>query len=183
MQFSVAMSAHDWFLDRRQVIEAVGRANIKALSKAGAFIRKRSRTSLRRRKKTSSPGNPPSVHSNDSIATLKNILFAYEPQQESLVVGPVKLNQREQSWIDFGQTTVPQLLEFGDVALLHEWSWDGGRTWSRRDKRVRHASRHRREVYDFIARKRRAVYKPRPFMGPALEAEQDRIPEAWAGSV
>jgi hypothetical protein len=93
------------------------------------------------------------------------------------------LNQREQSWIDFSGTTVPQMMEFGDVARVHEWSWDGGETWRRRDKRVRHSSRKRKHTYSFVSRTRRAVYRPRPFMGPALEAEKQHIPEAWAGTV
>ena len=183
MRFSIGMHMTDYFFDRQTVIERMSKANLKALSRAGAFIRQRARTSLRRRKSTSAPGSPPSVHSADRIATLKNILFALDRQQNSLVVGPVLLNQVEDSWIDLGRTTVPQLHEFGDIVRILEWSWDGGRTWSRRDRRFRHTSRKRKEVYHFIERRRRARYQARPFMGPALEAERKNIPDAWAGTL
>ena len=183
MRLQLSMHMTDYFFDRQAVIDRMSKANRQALSKAGAFIRRRARTSLRRRKSTSPPGSPPSVHSDDSIATLKNILFAYEPHSESLVVGPVRLNQVEDSWIDLGRTTVPQLHEFGDIARVLEWSWDGGRTWSRRDRRFRHTSRKRKEVYHFIERRRRARYRARPFMGPALEAERPNIPDAWTGAL
>lgn len=176
MKFEIAMQMKHFFFDRQTVIDRMGRASRKALSKAGAFIRTRARSSLRRRKKPSPPGSPPSVHSRDSVATLKNILFAFGPHEQSLIVGPVKLNQREQDWITMGATTVPQIHEFGAVVNIHEMSRNKGKTWWRRDKR-----RNPRpwEIY----RVRKAVYRPRPFMGPALEAEQDHIPDAWAGSV
>lgn len=179
----VSLNVRAFFFDRKLIMDRMSEANRKALSKVGAFIRRRARSSLRRRRKVSEPGSPPSVHSADSVATLKNIIFAYDPFEESLVVGPVRLNQVEDSWIDMGRTTVPQLHEFGDIVRVLEWSWDGGRTWSRRDRRVRHTSRKRKEVYHFIERRRRARYRARPFMGPAMEAERPNIPDAWEGTL
>jgi len=84
---TIDLRMKDFFFDRQAVIERMSRANHKALVKAGAFIRRRARSSLRRRKRISPAGGPPSVHSQDPIATLRNILFAYDTQQESLVVG------------------------------------------------------------------------------------------------
>ena len=78
-QFVMTMRMKDFFFDRQAVKGRMTKANRKALSKAGAFIRRRARSSLRRRKKSSEPGRPPSVHTSDRVATLKNILFAYEP--------------------------------------------------------------------------------------------------------
>jgi hypothetical protein len=205
-QFAISFRMHDFFFDRRFVADRMRRANRQALSKAGAFIRTRARTSLRRRKKSSPPGRPPSVHSTDGVATLKNILFAYEPHGQSLVVGPVALNQVNQSWIDMRSRTVPQVLEFGDVLTVHEWrfaepenkqkwaGWDKytssakfSSEWRRRDRRWRNVARRRRRhtLSDLgvQTRSRRAIYRPRPFMGPALEAEKDHIPDAWVGSL
>lgn len=179
----ITMEVTKFFFDRQKIIDKLGKANARALSRAGAFIQRRARSSLRRRKSVSSPGSPPSVHSTDSVATLKNILFVYDPSDQRLVVGPVALNQRQQSWITLGNVTVPQLHEFGDVMVIREWSWNQGRTWSRQDLRVRHTSRHRKDVYNFIERRRRAIYKARPFMAPALEAERENIPKAWQGSL
>lgn len=181
MQFG--MEVRQFFFDRKAVTDAMEKSNAKALSKAGAFIRRRAQSSLRRRKSVSEPGSPPSVHSTDRIATLKNILFFYDSSAGRLVVGPVGLNQRQQSWITMGNITVPQLHEFGDVMVIREWSWNGGRTWTRQDLRFRHTSRKRKEVYNWIERRRRAVYKPRPFMAPALAAELENIPKAWQGSM
>lgn len=133
------MSIKQWFFDRERVLKAVNRGKIKALSKAGAFVRTRARSSIRKRKRVSFPGQPPSSHTG----LLRNwILFGYEPRTESVVVGPAKLNKRGQ---------VPSILEFGGSVM----GPDG------RDHMI----------------------LPRPYMGPALEAEQDHIPEAFAATM
>jgi hypothetical protein len=170
--FAITMQAKQLFFDRRLVKNRISKANRKALSKAGAFIRRRARSSLRRRKGVSTPGRPPSVHSSDGVATLKNILFAYEPNSESLVVGPVKLNQQTLLGPQLGAMTVPQLHEFGGRVRIREVKV--GKQWRSGVRRVR----PRQPV-----RVRSAKYPERPFMGPALEAEKDNIPDAWVGSV
>ncbi len=177
-QFQMTMQMRRFFLDRKEVGKRIGRANRQAMSKIGAFVRRRARSKLRRRKRPSEPGQPPSVHSQDRVANLKNIQFAYDPYQESLVVGPVKLNQVQQSWIDLGSNTVPQILEFGDAVQVQEVSRDQGKTWRRRNARRKARVGERR-------RRRRTVYRPRPFMGPSLQEEvaAGTIPHAWAGSV
>lgn len=166
------------FFDREAVIVAIGRAEARAMGKALAFIRRRARTSvLRRRKAISSPGSPPSVRSKDPVATLRNILFAYQQRDHAGVVGPVKLNQKNLSAIEIGSTTVPQIHEFGDIAAIQEEQWKSNFTgqWYRRDQRRRTNPGKR-------YRTRRAVYKPRPFMSVALKKEVDAgtIPGAWA---
>jgi len=58
----------------------------KVLSKFGSFVRKTSRQSIRKRKGTSRPGNPPFSH----VGTLKrHIYFCYDPNRRSVVIGPV----------------------------------------------------------------------------------------------
>lgn len=171
-QFTMTMRMKDFFFDKQAVKSRMSKANRKALSKAGAFIRRRARSSLRRRKKTSQPGQPPSVHSTDGVATLKNILFAYEPLSESLVVGPVRLNQKVFLGPDLGDGTVPQVHEFGASAKIREVKV--GHRWFTGVRRVRPGQ---------PVRVRAVRYPERPFMGPALEAERDQIPSAWAGSL
>lgn len=171
-QFTITMRTKDFFFDRQAVRERLSRANRKALSKAGAFIRRRARSSLRRRKRSSAPGQPPSVHTSDAVATLKNILFAYESEHESLVVGPVRLNQKTLLGPDLGGTTVPQVQEFGARVKVREVRV--GNRWRSGVRRVRPGQ----EV-----RVRAATYPARPFMGPALEAEKDQIPDAWVGTL
>ena len=48
---TVGFNKKQFFFDRQIVIDAVGRAGAKNLSKAGSFIRRSARSSLRRRKK------------------------------------------------------------------------------------------------------------------------------------
>jgi hypothetical protein len=172
MRFDVTMQMTEFFFDRQAVIDRLRAANRKALSKAGAFIRRRARSSLRRRKNPSPPGSPPSVHTSDRVATLKNILFVYEPNSQSLVVGPVKLNQRAVLGPELTDATVPQIQEFGASVKVREVQRGG--KWRSGVRHVRSGE---------AVRTRIVKYAPRPFMGPALEAEKDNIPEAWAGSV
>lgn len=113
---TVSFESKKLFFDRQIVIDAVGRATAHNLSKAGAFVQRRARSSLRRRKRTSEPGSPPSVHSRDPVATLKNIWFVFDPQNTSVVVGPLKLNQS--SLVGSSQPTVPALHEYGGTALV-----------------------------------------------------------------
>ena len=115
VQFEMTMRMTQFFLDRQEVAKSIGKANRRAMSKVGSFIRRRARSSLRRRKHSSLPGQPPSVHSRSKVATLKNILFAYDPQNETLVVGPVRLNQSSLLGPQLGSATVPQVMEFGDT--------------------------------------------------------------------
>jgi hypothetical protein len=88
------------FFDTDAVMRAVKAAERKVLSKMGAFIRTRARSSIRKRKATSAPGQPPSSHEG-SLKRL--IFFAYDAQRNSVVIGPVQ----------FKQGTAPKLLEFG----------------------------------------------------------------------
>jgi len=104
------------FFDRQIVIDAVGKATAKNLSKAGSFIRTSARASLRRRKSTSPTGEPPSVHSKDRVATLKNIWFVFDPANRSVIVGPLKLNGSKLEGSD--RKTVPSLHELGGAAVV-----------------------------------------------------------------
>ena len=92
-----------FFFNRKVVIEAMDKATRSALSKAGAFIRTRARTSMRRRKAVSTPGQPPSVHAGQ----LKDRLyFAFDPASKSVVIGPER----------YAKAEAPSLLEFGGTA-------------------------------------------------------------------
>jgi hypothetical protein len=169
----------DAFVDSQKVINAVDRATRRALTKSLAFVRTRARTSvLRRRRESSSPGNPPSIHSSDSVATLRNILFAYDERTKSGVVGPVKLNQVNLT--STGSLTVPQILEGGASVGIREEQWKNSPTgrWFRRDNRMRSNPGKRYRV-------RTATYRARPFMGPSLQIEADKgnIASPWANVV
>jgi hypothetical protein len=94
------------FFDRPKVQRAVNRSKRKVLSKAGAFIRTSARSSIRPRKGTSSPGQPPFSHEG-SLRRL--ILFGYDAKSDSVVVGPV----------GFKQSTAPRALETGSTTTIY----------------------------------------------------------------
>ena len=89
------------FFDSPAVLKAVDRATRKVLSRFGAYVRTAARSSIRKRKAVSQPGQPPSSH----VGTLKKLIFfGYEPQQKSVVIGPTPFR---------GAAEAPPLLEYG----------------------------------------------------------------------
>lgn len=95
--------AKTFFFDRERVLKDAGLKTVRALSRFGAFVRQRARSSMRpggKRGKTSPPGVPPRTH----VGHLKRLLFfSWDPATRSVVIGPIK----------FRQGVVPSLLEFG----------------------------------------------------------------------
>lgn len=203
--FETSYKLKDLFFDTTAVEKALAKAERRELSKIGAFIRKRARSLLRRRKKPSSPGSPPSVHSADKVASLRNILFAYNPKAHGVIVGPVGLNQVNYLKSGF-RTTIPALMEFGGTVRIPEWRFDMldrrtidlverypslakfAETWTRQDLRWRNTSRKRKWTLNDLGieqRVREARYEPRPFMKPALDAElaAGTILDVWRGSI
>lgn len=69
----------------RNVRRAIDRTKPRAMRRIGAFIRRSARSSIRRRKKASKVGRPPSSHQG---SLKKGIAFNYDPIKEELVVGP-----------------------------------------------------------------------------------------------
>jgi hypothetical protein len=168
--FGVEYRMVDMFFDRPHVLREIEKREKRGLTRIGAFVRRTARSKmLRRRKRVSKPGQPPSVHSTDRVATLKNILFAYEPRNQSVVIGPVKLNQVNQrpSGVSI---PIPALMELGGRARIQEQAPKGTDNWRRRDLR-----RNPRPWYKY--RTRVVRYRPRPFMQPALAENQDIISE------
>ncbi|MBS3821018.1 MAG: hypothetical protein KGY81_04565, partial [Phycisphaerae bacterium] len=96
------------FFDAPAVRRKVDASTRRVLSKFGAFVRRTARSSIRKRKKASSPGSPPSSH----IGLLKKfIFFGYEPAKRSVVIGPVRLSQK-------GRGEAPHLLEYGGATKI-----------------------------------------------------------------
>jgi hypothetical protein len=135
-------AAKGGFFDRDKVKRSVDAGTRRVLSKFGAFVRQRAKTSIRKRQGTSPPGQPPYSH----VGLLRQfILFAYDPQRKSVVIGPTLLKEGSQA---------PRLLEYGGTAVIED-----------------------------RGRKRRARYRSRPFMRPAFEAEQPKLPALWRDSI
>ncbi len=93
------------FFDRDKVVNALRKAQRREFSRYGAFVRTAARTSMRRRKQSSEPGNPPSAH----VGTLRDLLFfSWDGDSLSVVVGPATTRK---------PTGVPHLLEMGGIAF------------------------------------------------------------------
>jgi hypothetical protein len=99
-------AAKEGFFDRAKVQAAIDRSTRKVLSKFGAFVRQRARTSIRTRTGTSRPGEPPHSH----VGLLKRfILFAFDPSRKSVVIGPTLLRSTSKA---------PRLLEHGGETVI-----------------------------------------------------------------
>ena len=143
----IRMEITKLFFDKKTVRDKVDAGTRRVLSKFGAYVRRTARSSIRKRKKTSTPGSPPSSHTG----LLKRfIFFGYDPRKRSVVIGPVRLTQN-------GRGKAPSLLEYGGTTTLQR--------------------------HDNPRKRVRANFRSRPFMGPAFEKEQPKLPAMWRDSI
>jgi len=96
------------FFDSKKVVSATDRATRRVLSRFGAFVRRTAKGSIRKRKKISQPGNPPSSHSG---LLKKFIYFGYDTGRRAVVVGAMRFTRR-------GNGKAPELLEHGGTTTL-----------------------------------------------------------------
>ena len=93
------------FFDRAAVLGAVDRATRKVLSRFGAFVRTTARSSIRRRKNISRPGQAPTSWTG---LLKKFLFFSFDRASRSVVIGPVRLSE--------SRGEAPPLLEHGGTA-------------------------------------------------------------------
>ena len=117
----IGMRMKKLFFDRKAVTGKVDRAARKVLSRFGAFVRRAAKSSIRKRKRVSSPGQPPSSRTG---LLKKFIFFGYEPAKRSVVIGPVRLSRKVGD--------APHALEHGGTSTLAE-----GLRGSRKKRRVK----------------------------------------------
>lgn len=165
--------AKDFFFDRPLVMRAIDAARKRVLSKFGAFVRRTAKGLIRKRKKPAPPGRPPSSHTG---VLREFIYFAYDPDVDSVIIGPAKTNQVFFS--DSGKPvtgTVPSVLEFGGHVNQFDW-FVPGFGWQRADlRRVRRSGRK--------TRMRKIAIAARPYMQPALDENLPKFPDLWGDSV
>jgi hypothetical protein len=83
----VNLRVDQFYFDQSRVLRATQRANVRNLTTVGAFIRRRTRSLIRERRRPSRPGQPPSRQTGQ----LRNrILFAVDRRRPSVVIGPVR---------------------------------------------------------------------------------------------
>ena len=190
------------FFAKDEILDRLNKGRKKALKKMGAYVRRSARSSLRRRKKASTPGKPPSVHSQSDIATLKAIFFTYDARTDSVVIGPLRLNTVDvigANRTSFLRGSAPSLHEFGGTRrVAEELIKPRGQVpyWRRIDARFKgnkativaaHEAEIGAELNRFSKRLGRvrkvrvriAKYPPRPFMKPALTVNIGKFPELF----
>ena len=160
LRFDIGFDIKDWFFDRPAVEKLMSKIARKALSKFGAYVRTRAKTSIRKRKGHSEPGKPP--HSHQGLLR-SNIFFAFDPGRRSVVVGPVALAGKDMGAdvlevLEYGgEEEIPQpyyrTLPTGKIVTSHLWG-----------------------------KKILAHYEARPYMQPAYKAELDNLPAIWRAS-
>lgn len=142
------------FFTAANVINTVDRTTRKALSNFGAFVRQRAKSSIRRRKAVSAPGNPPNSHTG---LIGKFLYFAWDESQRSVVIGPALIRTSYAEPGSLGE------LERGGSTVVIE---SGFKT--RNGRRV-------------VEKKKRTInIKARPFMQPAFDKELPNLPKFWA---
>lgn len=109
------------FFDTKTVRAKTNKATRRVLSRFGAFVRQTARRSIRRRKKASQPGRPPSSHTG---LLKKFIWFGYDTVRRSVVIGPVRLSQK-------GRGEAPSALEHGGIVTMRSRRRGGKRTKAR----------------------------------------------------
>lgn len=184
-----------FFFDRAIVKNTVRADILRFLRHAGGYARKVARAGQKRKGKARKPpknmngrsyqkwldeiantpaspaGSPPYAHSDDSVRTLKNILFAYDTDT-SLVVGVQLL--RTVKKINSSETPVPGLMEHGGQKQVVEKLVSGGRRWVPFRGKARPGQ---------PTRKRMATYPKRPIMAPARTATIKKFGQLWFSEV
>lgn len=183
--------------DDKAIERAIGRARSKSMARGAAFVRQAARRDiLRRRKRVSEPGQPPSIRA--SKGGLRDIRFFYDRTKGEAVIGPLKYNRSFDRYPS-SAPTLPNLLEFGgtvtnqmeavNVAESREFiggydriGGDPARRTRARFKTVKAHTVYRRNRF----KKPQTIrVRERPFMIAALrqETRKGNVIRAWRGAV
>lgn len=146
-------NVQQFFFDKQAVMDAVGAAKARVMSRQGSLVRTIMRRSMRRRKGTSEPGQPPFAHTG---RIRDNVFFSFDPISDSCVIGPVLLNR---------STDAPHTLDKGGYAAVIP-----------RDKKGR-------LLAIAAARTVQVRIAARPFSEPALENALPYLASEWEDQV
>ena len=105
----LTMAVKKLVLHRRKDQAAVAAGTRRTLMREGALVRKVMRNSIRRRKASAAPGQPPAAHAPGGSG-LKLILYAWDPSTRSVPVGVIPYASRE----------APALAERGGTAVRRD---------------------------------------------------------------
>lgn len=79
-----------WF-DDAKVIKMLNRKERKALNRFGGTVRKHAQYSMKTRKGSAPPGEPPYAHDRKLLKRM--LYYSFDPANKSVIVGPVRLNE------------------------------------------------------------------------------------------
>jgi hypothetical protein len=147
-------------------------ATFRALARFGALVRTKARRSIRKRKKSSKPGEAPSSHNGQ---LRNNIFFAYEPNRGGVVIGP---SARRMSGSGGGIVTkqlATETLEYGGKVGVVETRHKSGKWLSTGGRRIKGTGGRRRVRWVKV--------KPRPYMGPAFDSTAPLASTFWRNSI
>lgn len=144
------------FFDTEKVKRQMDRKTHRALSKFGAFVWRRVRSSLKYRKSASAPGSPPSVHKNTNFSRVKKSKKGVETKQ---VVSPFR-ELRQFAWDENTRSVVVGPVIFKRSNMIPKLHAFGGSVQTRQGRKT---------------------YPPRPTESLALKAELPKFTGLFRG--
>ena len=158
------------FFDRRGINTAMDRMKSRFLDRAGAYVMKVARRSIKSSDKPSQPGEPPHGHNDQQLG--RNIYFGLDRTTQQCVIGPINLRTKGARPV---RGTIPRTLERGGQIWVQE-VYQFGR-WQRVTSRG-----NRNRFNGLPTRLRKARVEARPFMGPALAVCKHKLPSLMKGT-
>lgn len=154
-------SAKEGFFDHEKVKKAMDEATQKNLSKFGAWVMTQARRSMRRTKKSSSPGEPPKAHVGLIKEGQHAVEFWWDFNSRSVVIGPTLINR---------SSVALKTLEHGGDEML-SWVWRTKNVGAKKKRWLEKSPSYT------------AHYAPFPFMQPAYDENLAKLQPLWANSI
>lgn len=182
--------AKGWFFDRDKVKGLVDEGTREFLGKAGSNVMTTARGLIRspgKKGKSSKPGSPPKSFTG---LLRDKIVFVYDPNKKTVVIGPTKVNTGLVT-LDDGDSvpvrsqTIPSILEHRGKVKIKEIRVPVQKARSRKFKTdwVRHRARLREEYPNAPVRTITRVIEKRPFMMPALVKNAPKLEKKLAQTI
>ena len=155
-----------YFFNTRAVEQRLGEQRARTLRNAGGYARTTAIRSMRRAGKKGKPspeGQPPRYHGGNR--SLRTIIYAMDPVRESVVIGPIRFNQKQYYGSTIVHGSVPALQEGGgDITVREKMVGAEWRPMGRRKPRPGQATRNRN-----------VKLGARPYMQPAQKKTVERL--------
>jgi len=174
---TVSIKVREFFFDSDGVVKKTSEKARSTLRTIGSRTRRKARDLIRfTKKRASKPGQPPRSHTKHPFASIRNIVYAYEPARQGVVIGPMAIQPN---------TKVPSTLEGGGrvrytMQLRPKYYYHGRKIKAQwklcvgdNPRRVRIKNRKLRTSSAKIA--------ARPYMGPAWQKVQPTVQNDFRG--